>query len=220
MATAWKFNVSITTVLLIVGIAILLLCSDSLCNSPRIEGHSSLSNAIKWLTNHSYVTADPVNKPTPHNLPKPVQESAVTTTHGTGIWIPDSTVTPDDTLAVELSVIVLEDESAWGQVTIGGKPAVITELKYYRRDTRSRLGLFAEYSNSGIGCGINYRLFAVANTTLSPAVAVSTQLDWVAGEVQLSRTLFGNVSAGVGCGYQLSGDSGGLHFSGLVSIGL
>jgi hypothetical protein len=218
MSVHW--NISVTTILFSATVVLLLVFVVSPCNSPGIEGGSSLHSAIKWLATHSYTEADPINKPTP-SLPEPVQESAVSTTHGTGIWIPTETYTPADTLEVELSVVELEDGSAFVKVTIDSVEVKWHRLEHYRRDTSSRFTLFGEVTNrnGAIAVGIAYKLFTVASIDVSTAVSVSPQLDRVAGGIQLTRKLLGNISFGVGGGYGLGANDGG-YVSGLVSIGL
>ena len=219
MAVQWKVNV--TTILLIVAILLFIVFGDSFCNRPRIESNLNLYNAIQWLKTHAYQPAERVTEPKPDNLSPPVREGSTSTTSGQGYWIPESEYEPGDSVGVELSVVVLEDESAWVKVTIDSVEVKWHRLEHYQRDIQRRWRLHLEITNNNgdIGAGVGYKLFTVLGSDIVPSASVSTSLDWIAPEIIVSRNLFSGVSAGVGCGFRF-GEGDGLHLSGLVSIEL
>ena len=228
MAVRW--NISVTTVLLMA--VVIFGLPLALCNSPRIASHSSLYSAIDWLKTHSYTAAEPTTDPKPDNLPPAVKENATATVSGQSYWIPESEYAPGDTLEVELSVVELVDETAWVKVTIDSVEVKWVKLEHYRTEVQRKWTLYAEIANvsqdgndcSQYGIGVGYKLFNVLGSDIVPSASVSTSLDWIAGEVRLSRNIWSGVSVGGGVGGRLimveDELTGELHLSASIGIEL
>ena len=212
-----RWNISVTTILIIIAIIAALILSPFNCRSGA--SHSSLHSAIKWLVSNQYQQADHVTEPKPDNLPPAVKESATAATYGEGYWIPESEYEPGDSVEVELSVVVLEDESAWVKVVIDSVEVKWVKLHHYRTEVERKWTLHAGVSGAGTGLGIGYRIWKPLDINVSPGVSVSTSLDWIAPELVISRNVWSGVSVGAGVGYRFGVDDG-LHLSGLVSIEL
>ena len=217
MAVQWKINV--TTLLLIAGIAFILIVSPFNCHSGA--SHSSLHSAIKWLVSNQYQQADPVTEPKPDNIPPDIKPVIISTVSGSGVWIPEIEYEPGDSVEVELSVVELIDESAWIKVTIDSVEVKWQKLEHYHTEVQRKWTLYAEVANceSRYGVGIGYRIWKPLEINVSPAVSVSTSLDWIAPELVISRNVWSGVSIGAGCGYRFGADDG-LHLSAGLGVEL
>ena len=219
---AIRFNISVTTILLVAVVIFLVISPQTLCNAPRIKDRLSVVEAMQWLKTRMYQQAEAVTEPKPEYLPPAVKETAVSTTHGEGVWIPPTNIEQGDSVEVEISVVELVNETAWVKVVIDGDEVKWHKLEHYHVPLPERKWtLFAEATNaeSTIGIGIGYRIWKPLDINVSPAVSVSTSLDWIAGEVRLSRNIFSGVAFGGGVGYRFGAEDG-LHLSAGVSIEL
>lgn len=220
MSINLDFRINLLTILLIVAlIAILILRPFS---APSDASHIDWDVIHSFLESHHYVQADPVNKPKPHNLSPEVKDVTSSSVSGSGTWSPDTEITPSDTLEVALSVVTLDDGTAWATVTIDSKPVVIHQLDYYHQEIRRRWLAHVEVCNcetSLAGVGLGYNLFDVAGVDVIPSVTVATRGDWIAPEVRFSRNIWSGVSASGGAGYRF-GVERGLHLSAGISVEL
>ena len=220
MSVRWQFKVSFLWVFLTVAISAILILKPFSCNSRPNQIDPSLYTPI--LDSLSYVQADPIDSPILPDSSIP-DEIITTTITGSGYWLPDEPVAAGDSVSVDVSVIVLEDESAWVKVSIDGKPAVFHKISHYHKRVRlpeRDWTIFVEAANCGqspIGVGGAYRIWKPLGINVSPAVAVSVNADWIAGEIRLSRNVWSGVALGIGCGYRTGG---GLHISGGLSLEL
>ena len=214
-----RWNISVTTILLIIGVVIIFIVRPFSCH-PK-PSHFDWTSIHTWLESHQYTQADPVSDPIlPDSVPIP-DEAVITTVTGSGTWIPTETYTPEDTLEVELTEVTLGDGSHWVKLTIDSVEVKWQRLQHYKIPPPARRWTgFVEFTNcesSHYGVGIGYKLFDVLSVDVSPAVSVSTRLDWIAGEVQLTRTIWSGISGGFGVGCRSNGE---LHISGLINIEL
>jgi len=217
MSVQWK--ISVTTILIIIGIAFVLIVSPFNCRSKApFPGWSKLHTELENL---GYKPATHSTDPKPVELPPAVKESATATTYGQGYWIPETSVTPLDTVPVVLTEVTLADNTHWVKLTINGDEVKWEKLEYYHTEVERKWTLFAEVTNceSPYGVGIGYRIWKPLDVNVSPGVSVSTSLDWIAPELVISRNIWSGISVGAGCGYRFGVDDG-LHLSGLVSIEL
>jgi len=216
---AVTIKVSLLWIILITAAVFILL--PFFCDN-RSGGHDFAAMRT-WLKDHLYTQADPVSDPKPDHLPPGIKAGATQTVTGEGLWIPATTYTPEDTIAVELTEVTLGDDTHWVKVVIDGTEVKWQRLQYYHADIERRWRGFVEVTNcesSRFGVGIGYKLFTVLGSDVVPSASVSTNLDWVAGEVQLSRTIWSGIGAGIGVGYRFHDTDDGLHISGLISIEL
>ena len=215
MAVDWKISISVFWI--IVAAFIIFIFKPFYC--------ASKPSATEWTKLHTVMTelgykpAKHSANPKPDTLPPEIQQAATSTVSSSGYWIPDSTITVNDTLEVELSTVMLEEE-AYTAILINDKNVIITKSEYYYEYVQRRWTLHTEIANAPnpVGMGIGYRIWQPWGVNVSPAVTVSTRADWIAGELRLSRNIWSGVAGGVGVGYRL-GDEG-LHLSAGVSLEL
>jgi len=217
-----RWNISVTTILLLIAIIAALILSPFNCRSKApFPGWSKLHTELENL---GYKPATHSTDPKPVELPPAVKESAAATTSGQGYWIPESEYVPGDSVEVELSVVVLSDETAWVKVVIDSVEVKFTKLEHYCTEVQRKWTLYAEVSGAGTGLGIGYRIWKPLDINVSPGVSVSTSLDWIAGGICLSKNLFSGVSlGGSGGGRVIIRDDVLIlepHIAGLISIEL
>lgn len=205
MNVNWKVNISVTTILFSATVVLLLVFVVSPFNCDSKPSHPDWVKLHTELESLGYKPATHSPDPKPIELPPAIKQNTSSALSGSGYWVPDTTYTPDDSVAVEVSAITLIDNSRWVKVTIDGQEVKWHRLDYYHRDTSSKWTLFAEVANadSPIGIGAGYRIWKPLDINVSPALSVSTSLDWVAGEIRLSRNVWSGVAFGGGAGGRL-----------------
>lgn len=221
MNVQYEIKISLLFVICLVGVGLILIFKPF--SRDLTPSNINWTQIHTQLDSLSYTQADPVQYPIlPDSVPTP-PELVTSTTSGSGTWIAPEPIDEGDTLEVELSQIVLEDGSAWSQVTIDGEPVLWEELTYYQAPApERRVQAHAEVCNcdsARLGVGMGYRLFTVAEVDVVPALSISIRADWIAPEVRLSHTVWSGVAVGLGGGYRLGVDEG-LHLSAGLSLEL
>lgn len=225
-----KFNINVSVLLVVCVVTSIFVLRPFSC--PQKPSLPDYSLAHTELENIGYKPATNVPDPKPDDLPPAVKEGSTSTVSGQGYWTPETNYQLGDTLDVELSVVELADGTAWVKVTIDSVEVKWQRLEHYRAPLPERKWtLFAEAVNSEsrVGVGIGYRIFTVAEVNVSPALSISPRLDWIAGEVRVTKNIFSGVAIGGGVGWRLSTDvlttgdrlsTNGLHLSAGISIEL
>jgi len=189
-----------------------------LCNpfkTPPVKKHSWKHWLDRWK-NTAVVSGDTIKQFTDTDT----LADPVVVIEAIGTWIPTHTVTPSDTLAVEVGIITTADSTAIIGITIDSIPVsidtIIPIVSIPQLQVR-RWVLLAEYSNAGVGVGIGYRLFDISNYSISPCITMDINTAWVAGTVRVSKKVWSGVAVGIGAGYRYDD---GFHLSGSISIEL
>lgn len=220
MSTNLQLRFNLIWIIIPIAVIAILVFKPFSCGSQR--SNFSLSKYTALLEGLDYTPADITDEPILPDTTIPPELVTATTT-GSGYWVPESDYASGDSLDVDVSVVVLEDESAWVKVTIDSTEVKWHKLEHYDRPQKPIVRnwtAFVEYTNIGnnhtrFGIGVGYRIWRPFEINVSPAVSVSTNLDWIAGEFRLSRNIWSGVAIGGGCGYRIGADDG-LH----LSIGL
>jgi hypothetical protein len=161
------------------------------------------------MIKHRYTPSGAANKPKPDTLPPAVKRHAISTTSGEGVWIPDTTYTPADTLPAIISTVTLDDDTQWVRVEIAGKPVIWHKLEYYHRDIYPKWGIGIEVvaiPRLDIGAVASYRLITALGINGEAALAVDINEhltdtpDWFALEARIAAPVSGNIELGADVG--------------------
>ena len=213
----------------IIIVAIIGILHFTLCNGHRREVISTGTPALQEFLSPTHEQAVVVEKPDlPDTLSHlaPLVEETIT---GSGYWIPDETIAPEDTLAVEISIIQGEDDDQWVRIEIEGKPAVLEELKWYEKP--DELGKWSAGIETAILHDFDIGLFASRNLGelwgirggVAVAIDLNTDLsespDWVVLEMRLSFPLiWDSFEVGGGIGPMFMRDNIDLSVSGGIEV--
>ena len=159
-------------------------------------------------------------------LPDIPAEHVVQAIAASGTWTPSETVTPSDTLPVEVSAVELIDGSKWLHLTIGDKPVHLDVTEWFGPDPvqivrrwQAHLECAAVAGQPSLGIGLGYRVCEPFGIGVAPTLAAAPDLSWAAAELRITKRIWSGVSGGIGGGYRI-GDDPGLHLSAGVSIEL
>jgi hypothetical protein len=153
-------------------------------------------------------------------------ELVAATVHASGTWSPAVTVTPSDTLPVEVSAVELVDGKRFIRVTIGDKPVALDVTAWWTaapaeivRSWQAHVEAARVGSSIRLGVGIGYRVCEPWGIGIAPSITVDPGLTWAAAELRVTGRVWSGVAVGGGIGYRI-GDDPGLHLSGGISVEL
>lgn len=207
--------------LLIAGFALFLYLTVN--NGSGGGGLPSEGISFRDFLGSSHVQAETASKAIlPDSLEKirPYVEETLT---GSGIWIPEETYTPEDSLEVEISEIENINGEKWVRVEIGGKPVVWRKLEHFEREPKEDRPSFhfvpLAYTNcegAPLGIGIAWTPVDIWNFDIG--ISATAELDpsprWASLQGRISHHIGeSHVSVGVNGGYRI-----GLNPGEMISI--
>jgi len=208
----WKFNVSLWAVLGAVLLVVWLIIPHKCDITPKQPNRKDLYSPKQELLIST--TGDTV-------IIAPQEPDIII--HGSGEYSPDTIISPEDTISVEVYVSVGDNEPPEVVLEIDSIPVEITGVEWYSREVPERnWQVIFSITNSEIdrfGAGVAYRFAEISEVNLSISGTVGLTGKWISPELRMSKNVWSGVAIGAGFGYRF-GSENAPHFSANISLEL
>lgn len=189
--------------------------------APTEPSSAFVTQVTQALETSSYVEVEAVDLPILPDTLEWIAPAVEESVHISGTWSPDTILTPEDTLDVEVSTIEVGN-TQWAQVSINGKPALIYDATWFeKKRTPGRLAAGLEVviiPDFDIGAIVSYRVFTLWEINVEAAVAIdinetiTDSPDWLALGGRLSKRFWRSVELGADIGIHITEEETCTHF--------